>query len=973
VNTSVLSCEDERRRQEVRKERLYGLDYIEVDDRDQRVLKVHFIGKAPESIPLKGVLIEGGRRIRGIKAVDVDIQQKDGPDADDCMKITVDKPGDFSIYTLHLAALDRNDEPTGKPLDGFDPRYAQLEFSFKAGCTNDLDCKRQVVCPQKRHTEPEINYLAKDYASFRQLILDRLALIMPDWTERHVPDLNVTLVEILAYVGDYLSYYQDAVATEAYLATSRQRISVRRHVRLVDYIMHEGCNSRAFVCAESREDLKLPARDIYFITGSDAALPGSVLSPEDLRNVPSNNYEVFEPLVFDQIPSKLDPEDIRGIDSLVIKLKEPKDPLSRCLREELSAKTRELLDTYNASRPSSTPHLNDLIEDLKQALICDLNRLINAGNISRTSLENAYPAEIEGNQKISVYANHSKIQFYTWGDKECCLLKGATSATLFDGWTPAESQPETPGQYQKYRKEEYRNEAYRSQEHKRLLNLKAGDILIFEEVIGPQTGDKADADPAHRHAVRLIKDPQKGIDPLRQKILGHEEDMNALVLEIEWAPRDALPFPLCISALSQECDLIENVSVARGNVILVDHGSTVAADSLGSVATGETSKVCDCNGLVSEIVGEPTKFYPSLQGYPLTFCKPLQKDASARDILYQETACSDLKAACGEARPQVRLIGMPSSCQRVFLEWSSRSDLLSSHSQDRHFVAEIDDDGRAHLRFGDGDLGKIPASGMEFQATYRIGNGVSGNVGSEMISRIVFRRDRQEGITLIRNPLPAEGGTDPETLDEVKLLAPGSFRKDLQRAVTADDYARLAECNPRVQKAAAALLWTGSWYEALIAIDQLGKVEPDQDLLDEIEKYLEGYRRLGHDLRVVPASHIPLDITINVCIKPHYQRGHVKATLLDLFSNRILPDGSLGFFHPDNLSFGDGIFLSKIVAATQAVDGVKSITVTKLERFGVGPNHEIENGILPLGPLEIVQVDNDPSFPENGRFMIEIQ
>ena len=68
---------------------------------------------------------------------------------------------------------------------------------------------------------------------------------MPDWQETHAPDLGVALVELLAYAGDYLSYYQDAVATEAYLGTARQRISVRRHARLVDYRMHEGCNARA--------------------------------------------------------------------------------------------------------------------------------------------------------------------------------------------------------------------------------------------------------------------------------------------------------------------------------------------------------------------------------------------------------------------------------------------------------------------------------------------------------------------------------------------------------------------------------------------------------------------------------------------------------------------------------------------------------------------------------------------------------
>ena len=114
-------------------------------------------------------------------------------------------------------------------------------------------------------TPAEINYLAKDYASFRQLILDRLALVMPDWKERHVPDIGIALVEVLAYVGDHLSYYQDAVATEAYLDTARKRISVRRHARLVDYPMHEGCNARAWVCVDTKSDLPpLDPKYTYF-------------------------------------------------------------------------------------------------------------------------------------------------------------------------------------------------------------------------------------------------------------------------------------------------------------------------------------------------------------------------------------------------------------------------------------------------------------------------------------------------------------------------------------------------------------------------------------------------------------------------------------------------------------------------------------------------------------------------------------
>src|SRR2546430_1362125 len=63
----------------------------------------------------------------------------------------------------------------------------------------------------------------------------------------HVPDLGVTLVEALAYVADHLSYYQDAVGTEAHLGTARRRVSVRRHARLVDYHLHQGCNARVWV------------------------------------------------------------------------------------------------------------------------------------------------------------------------------------------------------------------------------------------------------------------------------------------------------------------------------------------------------------------------------------------------------------------------------------------------------------------------------------------------------------------------------------------------------------------------------------------------------------------------------------------------------------------------------------------------------------------------------------------------------
>ncbi|MFY9720114.1 MAG: hypothetical protein WAK16_10765, partial [Candidatus Cybelea sp.] len=215
-------CREERRREEVRQSTLYGLDFIDVSA-DQTTLEVFFLGKAPEKIGVPNVSITGSGT--PVQVTSVLVRRQRDPTLDDSMEVRVDRPGDFSQYALAIVALD--EKGAVRPMEGFDPVYDAVDFSFKASCPTGLDCRVVQVCPPPARVQPDINYLAKDFGTFRQLILDRLAQTMPDWTETHVPDIGIMLVELLAYVGDQLSYYQDAVATEAYLATARQRISVR--------------------------------------------------------------------------------------------------------------------------------------------------------------------------------------------------------------------------------------------------------------------------------------------------------------------------------------------------------------------------------------------------------------------------------------------------------------------------------------------------------------------------------------------------------------------------------------------------------------------------------------------------------------------------------------------------------------------------------------------------------------------------
>jgi len=277
-------CKNEKRRQAIRQQStLNGIDNLEVLDNRapeesprQCTLLVYFINPLSVSDDLNSsnIRIYGGVRVtefevewtlRGTeiesstgKLTDIEKEKLNvfldldndnvnfNDKLDHLLLVRTDVRGDYSNYNLCLVQSQNNQQPP----DNMDPVLCCVEFSFKIDCPSEFDCEVLPECAPKRAAEPLIDYMAKDYASFRRMMLDRLSIIMPDWKERNQADLGIALVELLAYAGDHISYYQDAVATEAYLDTARKRVSLRRHSRLLDYPMHDGCNSRVWVCFE---------------------------------------------------------------------------------------------------------------------------------------------------------------------------------------------------------------------------------------------------------------------------------------------------------------------------------------------------------------------------------------------------------------------------------------------------------------------------------------------------------------------------------------------------------------------------------------------------------------------------------------------------------------------------------------------------------------------------------------------------
>ncbi len=853
-----LSCaEDDRRKPFEADDVFQGIDFVEVVTAppadNQYVLEVRFIQKdsAAGRTALAAILddieadptsvtITGGVRVRDPKVTSVDADKPN-----QLIRVRVHDRGDFSTYTLSIRD-PAHTTPPNVPRT-MDPAYSQVDFSFKAGCPSRFDCAPRQACPPEPRVEPMVDYMAKDYASFRQALIDAIPTIAPDWLERHEADLGIALVELFAYAGDLLSYQQDAVANEAYLETARRRESVARHTRLIDHRLYDGASARAFLQVDVR--------------------PSSGAAPNDGTVLAGTQ-------VLTEIAVPIGP-------------KPPPHPA--------------------AIRPSDPLRLEAEYEQARAAT--------------------AAIFEVAADTRVAEQLN--RVELHAWGRQDCCLPRGARRIDLLG----------------RLARTNVLTAAWR---------LRPGSFLLFEEVLGPATGLEADADPAHRQVVRLTD-----VALLRDELLG------LWLTRVEWDQADALRFPLCLSAEAQGGGTIANVSVARGNLVLADHGETRVEwypdDPGWGLLPSELAARPPDPGIV---VGERPYSFRLGEG-------PLAQRVDTPAGAAQSVA--DLLAADpGEANPEVTLrIGTSAA---TVAAWGPTRTLIGADAFAQVFVVETDDAGRAGLRFGDSVNGTAPPNGAYVQATYRVGVGRPGNVGRDSLVHMLSPGGGPALYSLVRsvrNPLPAWGGTDPEPVAHAKRIAPVEFRAIQYRAVTEADYAEVAERREEVQKAVATFRWTGSWHTVFLSIDPRGTTVVSPQLHDDLLAWMTRFTQAGYDLELQQPIYVPLELLIDVCADRYHFRHDVEAAVLEALAT---------FFAPDNFTFGQKLYLSELYAAVTVADGVDSATVRRFARLRDDDpvparpltRANVDRGYIDADRLEILRLDNDPSLPENGSLAINM-
>jgi hypothetical protein len=431
------------------------------------------------------------------------------------------------------------------------------------------------------------------------------------------------------------------------------------------------------------------------------------------------------------------------------------------------------------------------------------------------------------------------------------------------------------------------------------------------------------------------------------------------ITEITWYEQDALPFPLCVSA-STAVGYREHICVARGNLVLADHGLTLPSESLGAVPEPWLSMPPPNNGdrcapVARQMVAP--RFQPRLIQGPLTHAGP--RPATS------DSARAAMQWSMRDVRPAITLTGEVAGARTP---WTVRHDLLNSDASANDYVVEIDNGGTGVLRFGDDVHGRRPEPGTTFTARYRVGNGPAGNIGADALVHLALN---VPAIRSVRNPLPASGGQAPESLEDVRQRAPVAHRVQ-ERAVTPADYAEVTERHVDVQRAAATFRWTGSWHTAFVTVDRGGGTPVTEDFENELRAHVERYRMAGHDVEIDGPRLVSLELDLDVCVAADYFRSDVEQELYDVLSNRDLPDGRRGLFHADNWTFGQPVHLSAIVSAAHQVTGVESVTARVFQRQGVPESSGLATGRLDIDRLEIVRLDNDPNFAERGRLTLAL-
>ncbi|MBV8901875.1 MAG: putative baseplate assembly protein [Verrucomicrobia bacterium] len=236
--------------------------------------------------------------------------------------------------------------------------------------------------------------------------------------------------------------------------------------------------------------------------------------------------------------------------------------------------------------------------------------------------------------------------------------------------------------------------------------------------------------------------------------------------------------------------------------------------------------------------------------------------------------------------------------------WKQVDDLLAAPSEvfagstagvSNAFVYTADS-ASGQIRFGTGLQGARAPNGSVILASYAYGGGVSGNVG---IGAIRSSPQLPAGFT-VSNPLPTQGGTDGESLDQAEMRIP-LYLQHKDRAVSAADFTDIVESVPginlgRVEVIPLLLPDSGVTVPGVVTLLVIptdpnhpeGPV-PDTYFLKAVCDYVEPRRLLTTEVHVCGPNYVDLSVSVGFDALPGRDIALVRNAIQSIIRDYLSP------------------------------------------------------------------------------------
>jgi hypothetical protein len=299
--------------------------------------------------------------------------------------------------------------------------------------------------------------------------------------------------------------------------------------------------------------------------------------------------------------------------------------------------------------------------------------------------------------------------------------------------------------------------------------------------------------------------------------------------------------------------------------------------------------------------------------------------------------------------------------------WKEVESFDMSGPEDPHFRFNRQE---GQVFFGNGLNGRKPRTGEQFWiGPYWVSKGSEGNISNHrewIIDKIGLSGIKGSDLRI------GSVGSDAEPLDEAEMRARQQFTT-VNRAITMDDFERLALKTPGLRIARARAIpnsdpdYPGIFKAGFVTVvvvpdfwDERPYVEPSDGFIQTVQNYLDSYRLITSQVRVIGPVYVKIAIECKLKLKkrndPQAVKNRVKAALRRFFHSLT------GGVRQTGWPIGRPVFPSEIYELIDPLQGVEYLTdlvisTEEQQETTDGIVHIPKYGLVYLGEHNLITID----------------